>query len=227
MERLRGLIVAELQLLSELQRSSGVPMVSSEFIPHDDDLATFDPDVDPAESGKSGPVLDPHPAETSAILSPERRPIMLPSTCLNHPLRAMELSLRKQQATRYLDALRGAIADKSFQYSHIMRNAPKSVRTRARAAVAKMNSRIAMYCRIYTRCRSAMVRLGADQQTLQIFQVLTTDHIKASTAIRDPNQIGASSLKLSWIWGSGLSLSDDAESVRECELALYSQVTDH
>ena len=66
-----------------------------------------------------------------------------------------------------------------------------------------------------------MVRLGADQQTLKIFQVLTTEDLKASTAIHDPNERGASSLRLSWIWtsASGDRISDKAESVRECESA--------
>ena len=221
-EQLRSLIVAELQLLSELQTSI-VPNVSSEVVPHDDELATFDNlDDDPAESGDSSHVLDQHRTETADILPPERRLVILPSHCLNHPLRAIELSLRKQQASRYLNALWGAIADKSFQYSHIIRKAPKkAVRTRARTAISKLNSRIALYCRIYNRSQTAMVQLGADQQTLKIFQVLTTEDLKASTAIRDPNEQGASSLRLSWIWtsASGDRISDKAESVRECESA--------
>ncbi len=56
-------------------------------------------------------------------IPPEYRPLHLPSsykTNKKHPLRQAELTLQIKQMTWYLAALREAVAEKSFQYSHIM-----------------------------------------------------------------------------------------------------------
>lgn len=101
-------------------------------------------------------------------IPPEQRPLPMPSSCLEngHPLRETELGFRKDQAARYLKALREVIAEKSFQYSHVLQVAPsKAVRTRARSLITKLNAKIALYSRIYARCRMTMVRLGADERT--------------------------------------------------------------
>jgi hypothetical protein len=139
----------------------------------------------------------------SQTTPPEQRSIFLPSTHLpnGHSLRKKELGLRVKQATRYLAAIREAIAEKSFQYSHVIRKArSKAVRTRSRALIAKLNDRIGLCCRVYSRARLALVQLGADENTLNMFHILLREDVKASTAIRDPNKPGSSSLKLSWIW---------------------------
>jgi hypothetical protein len=153
-------------------------------------------------------------------IPPERRYLPMPSSCLEvgHPLREIELRFRKDQAARYLKALREVIAEKSFHYTHVLRVAPtKAMRTRARTIIAKLNEKIALYSRIYARCRMTMVRLGADDRTLSTFQVLLRDDVKASTAIREPNQRGASSLRLSWIWQTGLSESGtSSDTLQEC-----------
>ncbi|KAF8815690.1 hypothetical protein BYT27DRAFT_7079225 [Phlegmacium glaucopus] len=164
----------------------------------------------------TGPEGQPHaaPPVNSEVSAPELHQVVMPSNMLEdgHPLRSVELSLRKQQAERYLNALREAIADKSFQFSHVMRHAPKkSVRTRARTIVGKLNDRISLYSRIYKRCRAALVLLGADEETLCRFQLL-----HASTTILDPNRPGASSLRLSWIWQtSSNQMPQSPESVHE------------
>ena len=81
------------------------------------------------EVGEPHPFGSDHlqnPSNTSTT-PPEHRPLHLPSsnnTATDHPLRQAELTLRIQQATQYLSALRDAIAQKSFQYSHVMRSAP-------------------------------------------------------------------------------------------------------
>ena len=164
------------------------------------------------------------------ILPPERRAIMIPSTHLpnGHSDRIMELTLRIRQATRYLAAIREAVAEKSFQYAHVMRKSPsKGVRTRSRTVIARLNERLALRCRIYGRARSALVRLGADEDTLNTFRVLLKDDVKASTAMINPNSTGSSSVTLSWIWqtragliGSGPDLMRECESL-PCHISLF------
>ncbi|KAF8814720.1 hypothetical protein BYT27DRAFT_7249761 [Phlegmacium glaucopus] len=61
-----------------------------------------------------------------------------------------------------------------------------------------------------------MVHLGADQETLDQFQVLQRADVSASTIILDPNHPGASSVRLSWIWKTAIDrMPQLAESLRE------------
>lgn len=76
----------------------------------------------------------------------------------------------------------------------------KGVNTHSRAAVKKLNLQILIHCWLYTQCWSRLETLGADPATLQQFHKLTTDDVKASTAIVNPNELGSTQLKLSWIW---------------------------
>ena len=62
-----------------------------------------------------------------------------------------------------------------------------------------------------------MVRLGADDDVLSRFQILTWADVKVSTALVDPNAAGASTLRLSWIWHNhGLMHLTQTDSLLEC-----------
>jgi hypothetical protein len=130
----------------------------------------------------------------------------------------VELNLRIQQADKCLQALRDNIADKSFQYSHVIRVAPrKGVRTRGRGAITKLNGIIAYHARVYERCRRAMTMLGADQAILKKYPILLKEHLKSSTALLNPNEPGSTRLQLSWIWRSAAGgIGDSSESLLEC-----------
>jgi hypothetical protein len=118
------------------------------------------------------------PSDTMETIRPETRPLIIPSTSLplDHPLCKLELDLRQHQANRYINALQEVIADKSFQYTNIIRGANrKSVVTRARSAILKLNYKIQFYAKVYCRCRAALIRLGADKQILERFRNLTRE----------------------------------------------------
>ena len=157
-----------------------------------------------------------------AVGPPESRRLSIPSTWLStdNEHRPIELTLRIKQATKTLQALRDSIADKSFQYSHVIRVAPKKgVRTRARATIAKLNHVIAYQSRVYARCRAAMARLGADDPTLNRFQILLKEHVRSSSALLNPNEPGSTRLQLSWIWQMGFPGNDGTPAaLRECKL---------
>jgi hypothetical protein len=188
----------------------------------DPDAESFeDLDNDTENPNPSGPDAKIGAADSDGFVSPpEHRPLNLPSHNLinNHPHRKVELSLRIKQATRYLSAVREAVAEKSFQYSHVMRGThSKGIRTRSRAVIGKASDRISHYCRVYTRARAAMVRLGADERTLNTFQVLSREDVKASTAILNPNTMGSSAIKLSWIWEiKAKTAGSTPDAMREC-----------
>ena len=88
-------------------------------------------------------------------ISPERRPLYLPSSYKmneNHPLCQAELTLQIKQATQCLAVLREAVAEKSFQYLHVMCKAPsKSLQTRTQAVIVKISDRMSHYSRAYSR----------------------------------------------------------------------------
>jgi hypothetical protein len=84
--------------------------------------------------------------------------------------------------------------------------------------IAKLNDQIKHFCHVYARARAAMVRLGANEQTLRRFQILLKEDIKASTAILNPNIPGSSSLRLSWIWNmESADAATGPVSMIECE----------
>ena len=144
----------------------------------------------------------------------------MPSTYegTNLTYRTIELVLRRRQACQHLTDLRGAIADKSFQYSHVLRVAPgKMIRNRARSSIKKLNDVISFHCRAYTKCCLAMIRLAAGEHILSSFPVLSKQDVKASTALLTPNIPGSSTLHLSWIWQTNLSATKDTPSaLQEC-----------
>jgi hypothetical protein len=161
------------------------------------------------------------PADTNAIPVEEQQ-LYLP--CNGH-LADVEIHLCKNQASRLLHRLWELIAEKSFQYSHIIRAAPrKSVHTRAQAIVQELVNKIALHAQIYNHCRSRLLALDCDADTSSMFQQLKKDDLNASTAILNPNAPGSTNLCLSWIWHNanvrtGVDAAADADADRfwECK----------
>jgi hypothetical protein len=156
----------------------------------------------------TGPVSTT-PAPTPAPASSSTDPLPIESLLLSLPsngnispmLCALECSHRISLAEHHLNQIRNLIAEKSFQFSHVIRVSPrKGVTTRSRAAVKKLNLQIGVHCRLYGRCRARFVALGGDSETQSRLRILSPEDVKASTAIVNPNDTGSTRLKLSWIW---------------------------
>jgi hypothetical protein len=151
----------------------------------------------------------PNEIDVSASTGPiqiENQIMPLPSNGNVGPeLAQLEISHRFEHANHHLNRIRDLIAEKSFQFSHVIRVAPrKAVNTRSRAEVKKINLQISIHCRLYTQSRARLIQLGADPAAMNRLQILTVEDIKASTAIVNPNEPGSTQLRLSWIWqGAG------------------------
>ncbi|KIM39386.1 hypothetical protein M413DRAFT_74977, partial [Hebeloma cylindrosporum] len=162
-----------------------------------DPLAIWDVIVDGEE--EDAPAVPPGPL-------PSAPPPSAPPPSAPPPRRTrsnVELVLRQKQARTHLQQLRQLIAEKSFQYSDVMRKAPrKGIITRARGTLKGINSQISWHCQVYSHCRDRLIALGADAEVLQEFCELKKEHVNASTAILKPNARGSKKLKLSWIWAS-------------------------
>lgn len=235
-ERLRQLLTPQFDVLDGLQNRAATQGFGTNDNHDTDDPSTFD-DLD-ADQNYFHPVSHaPITRATSdgvaaaqdfGIVPPERRRLSIPSTWLSpdNPFRAMELTLRIVQASKSLQALRDIIADKSFQYSHVIRVAPrKGVRTRARATIAKLNYLIVYHCRVYGRCRAALARLGAEQKILDQYRILLKQDVRSSSALLNPNEPGSTRLQLSWIWQIGAAGNDaNPEVLRECMLPCFRHI---
>jgi hypothetical protein len=174
------------------------------------------------------------PSSSSAIQIEDQH-IPLPSNNnVAQSYSQLELSHRISHADHHLNRIRDLIAEKSFQYSHVIRVSPrKGVNTKSRGAVKKLNLEISIYCRLYTHCRSRLQALGAEPAVLRRFQKLTTEDVKASTAIVNPNAPGSTQIKLSWIWqtagghhlglATGTSTSAPCADINilECKFRMY------
>lgn len=229
-DRQRSIMSAEFELLEDSLRrclavdgdsNDGKPSFPTFIKKYEDNTDQFQ-NIDDDEPSTIS-ILEAPPentSEPSAMVGPEKRTLIIPSTSLpvDHPLCKLEMNLRQQQAHRYINALKEVIAEKSFQYTNVIRVAPrKSVITRARNAIMKLNHKIQFYAKVYCRCRAAFLRLGADKHILDRFRDLTKHDIKASSAIRDPNIPGSSSLRLSWIWQMSPADANSPSHLRECE----------
>jgi hypothetical protein len=175
----------------------------------DDPLGHWDilvHDIDDEPPAPSAPLATARRTRSTGLdetqLSVEDQILFLPSNRNVTPSNSdIELILRKNQANTHLHQLRELIAEKSFQYSDVIRNAPrKGVKTRARGAIKGINTQISLHCQVYSHCRSRLIDLGADALTLQQFRELRKEDIKASTAVLNPNVAGSTSLHLAWIW---------------------------
>jgi hypothetical protein len=234
-EKDRDGLAAFILQLSQAQQAAGIAETVGPLIVEDESLHVWDEVFDePAPDGSSAPAPAPARALSDRLPLPiEQQMIALPSNGNVDPIHcSLELQHRIILADHHLDRIRELIAKKSFQYSHVIRCSPrKSVTTRSRAAVKKLNLEIAVQCRLYARCRARIVRLGADPGIQTRLRPLSPNDVRASTAIINPNEPGSTRLRLSWIWQTaggprfGLAENagagaDDSASTRECKFSI-------
>lgn len=216
--------------LKQLQQTAGVNEINGTSLTENELLDIWDDIIyEPVTAPTSAPISAPTsssaiPSQLSSIASGPGAAPILPSNSSNSvrvapiPIEEQLLSLpsngnidsihrelecthRISLAEQHLNQIRNLIAEKSFQYSHLIRVAPrKAIATRSRAAVTRLNQQIAFHCRMYSKCRSRILELGADEETLIKLRILSPSDIGASTAIVNPNEPGSSNVKLSWIW---------------------------
>ena len=207
-QRLRNTLTPLLAQLSERQAVAGISNTSgSSRSQANDSTVDWHEIIERVNDGS--PSAEPaHPAPALAtsddpsLSTVEYQTLYLPSNSNVTPSPAdVELVLRRYQAQTHIGQLRDLIADKSFQYSHVIRVTPrKSIKTKGRATVKGLNAQIAFHCQVYSHCRARMVRLNADSATLKQFPALKKEDLRASTAILAPNMPGSTTLQLSWIW---------------------------
>ena len=157
--------------LKQLQQTAGVNEINGTSSTENELLDIWDDIIyEPVTAPTSAPISSTAPTQLSSIASGSGAAPILPSNSSNSvrvapiPIEEQLLSLpsngnidsihqelecahRISLAEQHLNQIRNLIAEKSFQYSHLIRVAPrKAIATRSRAAVTRLNQQIAFHC---------------------------------------------------------------------------------
>lgn len=177
------------------------------------------------ESADFNPFTVPSPLQRPD--SAERLPLALPSAMgfeecaeLGYARFAqVEKSLRLGQLNDALQNIRLGLSKKAVVFRQGLRNVKSKVKkTRSWHQIAQVDSNVRHYARVYTRARSAIVRLGATDEELDRYRILEIADLNVSAARVDPSARGNRDKGLAWFWTMDVaSDSDAAEGMAECK----------
>lgn len=202
-ETLRRNLVLQMAQLDRLRVTAGVEalaLTSVGLAP----VEELDWDEEEEENSAPPPPAIPENNTNGGDLTPiESQPIILPSYGNTNGHVDAEIKSWISQASKQLSNLRELIVTKSFQYSDVIRPAPrKSVVTRSRQLIQNINEQITYHSQVYMECRNRLQKLNAEPRIMKYFQVLKKEDVRSSTAILNPNIPGSTTLRLSWLWES-------------------------
>ena len=201
--------------------------------------AQFD-GIDEGEDGDehSPPAEESHHAQmmvniaTDASVDAEYIPLHLPSHfgrkwCNENgadDLAEAELRLREGQLNDSLHHIRIALGHKSFLFRHDIRPArTQRLKTRAWAGVHAVESTVQHHARVYIRGRKAMVDLGAGNNLLVRYKVLTRQDLSVKTSIIAPQVRGQRNMSLPWFWTMDVRRDADVgEWMEDCKFSFSS-----
>ncbi|KAG1853045.1 hypothetical protein F4604DRAFT_1933503 [Suillus subluteus] len=123
-----------------------------------------------------------------------------------------EISLREGQANDALHAIRVNLADKAVLFCTTVWSAKSQARsTRAWAQVHSVDKILHLNVQMYSKCRSQLVHLSADDLLAKL-QPLEKADLNATTVVADPNARSQRNSTLAWFWSidvQGDSTSND------------------
>ncbi|KAG1847220.1 hypothetical protein F4604DRAFT_1594685 [Suillus subluteus] len=157
--------------------------------PEEEDILDFDGNID-------------SPAEVTEIWMPSWAASGHIMDDVVLALRQEELELRKGQANDCLEKLRQALGDRSVVFREKI-HSNKSVHhqgTRSKKELQTITLSINRHARGYSRARAAMLRLGADSDTVAVYQPLKPQDLVVSKEVIEENRHGQGSDKLAWFW---------------------------
>ena len=162
--------------LKHTQEAAGVVDIVPFIKVANETLKIWDEIVDKSVLSRSTTLPEPTRSDHAPDTGPmniEEQIISLPSNGnVSYSYHDLELSYHMLHAEQHLTRIQDLIAKKSFQYSHVIRVAPrKGVNIHSRAAVKKLNLKISVHCRQYRQCQTWLLRLGAELATQSQFKV--------------------------------------------------------
>lgn len=167
-------------------------------------------------------------ADEFRLFEPEKMVLPMPSTLGSVKCSELggadliqhELALREGQANDALHNIRVNLADKAVIFRTTVRTAKsQSMSTRAWAQVHSVDRAVCINASVYTKCRTQLANLGADDELLERYRPLLKEHLKVSTAVADPNARGQRNSTLAWFWSMDVvGDSQNSDWLNECEL---------
>ncbi|OJA21105.1 hypothetical protein AZE42_09906 [Rhizopogon vesiculosus] len=144
----------------------------------------------------------------TSLFQPELTVLPLPSNI--GPVRCKELglthlmqeetTLHEGQANDALHAIRVHLGDKAVIFQNTVQSAKSQASsTRAWAQVRSVEMAVNLNASIYSKCRSQLAKLP-DHDLLTKYLPLKREHLKASSAVADPNAHGQRDTTLAWFW---------------------------
>ncbi|KAG2108111.1 hypothetical protein BD769DRAFT_1366002, partial [Suillus cothurnatus] len=171
----------------------------------EDDSELVDNEISAEDMGLWMPSSVPHDQVTSAHLL---------------ALQAEELELRRGQANDCLEKIRLALGDKAVIYRQHFRSADSVwTGTRSKQEAQRCHIKIDKYVQSYQRARSAMERLGMDQESLEtVYQEILAEQLSIDQEVTEENRFGQGSDKLAWFWRVNNGKQDQTDTwMDECE----------
>ncbi|KAF8833312.1 hypothetical protein BDN67DRAFT_864986, partial [Paxillus ammoniavirescens] len=134
-------------------------------------------------------------------------------------LAKQEMQLRTGQANDALHELRLALADKAVLFcTNVRHSSSQATTSRAWGRVMAVDATVNKFAKIYRVSRRAMLALGASNDILARYQVLTKDHLKVSSAVAEPNARGHRNDTLPWFWSMDVARDTEADDwMMECK----------
>src|SRR5882757_723885 len=185
-------------------------------------------EVQHADDDDLGWIDDEIPAEDMGLWMPSLVPPDRAASIGLAALQAEELELRKGQVNDCLEKLRLALGHKAIIYRQHFRSADYVwTGTRSKQEAQCCRLKIEKYVRSYQRARSAMQRLGVDQDTLLngAYQEILPEQLSVDKEVTEENQFGQGSDRLAWFWRVNNAQESQKDAwMDECEWFCMSHV---
>ncbi|KAG1722519.1 hypothetical protein EDB19DRAFT_1645755, partial [Suillus lakei] len=193
-------------LMSQINKFDRTAMVMTNVPQDDPELCLKEadgPNFPSIEDPEEDSILDlegevDSPAEVAEVWMPSWAATDTVMDDIIMALRQEELELRKGQANDCLEKLRQALGDRSVKI-----HSNKSIHhqgTRSKKELLKITLSINKQARGYCYSRAAMQHLGADSDTLALYQPLKAQDLVVSKEVTEENRHGQGSDRLTWFW---------------------------
>jgi len=167
--------------------------------------------------------------QPTSYRGPEKALLLLPSNiglarCIAlgyESFAKQEKTLRVGQMNDSLHGLRLAISRKAVVFRDGLRSSrSKNQKTRSWDEIMHVDGSVRHHARMYSRARSAFIKLGADASEMARFQPLTRTQLSVTTARIDPSLRGQRDSSLAWFWMMDVQADGQAaHGMTECELS--------
>jgi AraC-like DNA-binding protein len=187
--------------------------------------------LDEDEWSSDSPVISGNTSRNCNLVSPEQRPIDLPSSrglkfCQKHPeVVKIECSLRIAQADEHLHLIRQNLIHRANLYRTTIRHTSNHRRlgasegTCSHALAANLGRTVRLYAQQYRIGRAMWKTLGVGPEQCKMYEDLTREDLYTNTKTYDASSPESYRQKLPWFWLINVKTNMDGdEYIASCEI---------